>query len=221
MRPINLDTIPHLLRCSQQMLQEKIDSFMARFYAKWWGVELGLDCTFCGMPKFHRMPGSQITIGDGCRFLSTFSSNLHGLDRGCMFTTFSPESSLLIGAGSGFSGTVISVATRIEIGKRVFCGANTSITDSDAHSLDFRQRSPKHFGQSGQDFSEDVKSAPIRIGDDVFLGSRVIVLKGVTIGKGTVVGAGSVVSSSLPEKVIAAGQPARVIKNIQDIYPGI
>jgi acetyltransferase-like isoleucine patch superfamily enzyme len=52
----------------------------------------------------------------------------------------------------------------------------------------------------------------IEIGDDVWLGYGVVVLSGVSIGEGTVVGAGSVVTKSLPRGVIAAGSPARVIR---------
>ena len=54
-------------------------------------------------------------------------------------------------------------------------------------------------------------TAPIIIGDDVWLGSKSVVLKGVSIGKGAVVGAGAVVTRSLPSGVIAVGAPARVI----------
>lgn len=57
-------------------------------------------------------------------------------------------------------------------------------------------------------------AAPITIGDNVWLGGGVIVCPGVTIGANTVVGAGSVVTRDLPEKVFAAGNPARVIKTL-------
>lgn len=55
-------------------------------------------------------------------------------------------------------------------------------------------------------------AAPITIGDNVWLGGGVIVCAGVTIAANTVVGAGSVVTRDLPEKVFAAGNPARVIR---------
>ncbi|MDD5448572.1 MAG: acyltransferase [Actinomycetota bacterium] len=54
--------------------------------------------------------------------------------------------------------------------------------------------------------------APISIGKDCWIGSEVVVLKGVTIGDGAVVGAGSVVTKDIPEYCIAAGVPARVLK---------
>nr|WP_042182374.1 sugar O-acetyltransferase [Kibdelosporangium sp. MJ126-NF4] len=57
-------------------------------------------------------------------------------------------------------------------------------------------------------------AAPITIGDNVWMGGGVIVCPGVTIGSNTVVGAGSVVTRDLPEKVFAAGNPCRVIKQL-------
>lgn len=55
-------------------------------------------------------------------------------------------------------------------------------------------------------------AAPIRIGDNVWFGGGVIVCPGVTIGSDTVVGAGSVVTRDLPDRVFAAGNPARVVR---------
>lgn len=57
---------------------------------------------------------------------------------------------------------------------------------------------------------------PIKIGKNVWLGGGVIVLPGVEIGENTVIGAGSVVTKSLPANVVAAGNPARVLKEITD-----
>ena len=59
--------------------------------------------------------------------------------------------------------------------------------------------------------------AEVRIGRNAWLGSNVMVLRGVTIGDDTVVGAGSVVSRSLPAGVIAAGNPARVVRSLEDV----
>ena len=59
-------------------------------------------------------------------------------------------------------------------------------------------------------------TAPVVLEQNVWLGEGVRVLKGVTIGENTVVGAGSVVSRSLPANVIAAGNPARMIKPLPE-----
>jgi acetyltransferase-like isoleucine patch superfamily enzyme len=60
-------------------------------------------------------------------------------------------------------------------------------------------------------------SAPVLIGSDVFLGARSIVMKGVTIGSGSVIGAGSIVTKDIPANVVAAGNPAKVIRQITRI----
>jgi len=57
-----------------------------------------------------------------------------------------------------------------------------------------------------------VETAPIRIGDDVWLGLNVVVLKGVTIGEGSVIAAGSVVVESVPAHILAGGCPAKTIR---------
>jgi maltose O-acetyltransferase len=58
------------------------------------------------------------------------------------------------------------------------------------------------------------RAEPIAIGDNVWFGGGVIVCAGVTVGDNTVVGAGSVVTRDLPARVLAAGNPARVIRNL-------
>lgn len=59
-------------------------------------------------------------------------------------------------------------------------------------------------------------SLPIHIGDDVWIGANVVVLPGVTIGNGSVIGAGSVVTHDIPDHVVAAGTPCRVLREITD-----
>lgn len=60
------------------------------------------------------------------------------------------------------------------------------------------------------------KSKAIVIGDDVLIGANSMVLKGVTIGARSVIGAGSVVTCNIPDDVIAAGNPAKVIKILRE-----
>jgi maltose O-acetyltransferase len=56
------------------------------------------------------------------------------------------------------------------------------------------------------------KYPPVRIGDDVWIGTRAIILPGITIGKGAIIGAGAVVTKDVPPYAICAGNPARVIR---------
>jgi maltose O-acetyltransferase len=53
---------------------------------------------------------------------------------------------------------------------------------------------------------------PVHIGDDVWIGRRVIILPGVTIGNGCVIGAGAVIAKSIPDNAIVVGNPAKIIK---------
>lgn len=91
----------------------------------------------------------------------------------------------------------------IRVGADGLFGAHVEIFDSDFHDLHPRRR---HAGTP--------RMAPVDIGDNVFMGMSVKVLKGVTIGADSVIGAGSIVTSSIPPGVIAAGNPARVVREL-------
>lgn len=188
----------HYLYCLGKSVLVFSHSFFSRIAAFWWNVDLGNGCLFLGQTKFRRYPNSIITIGANCKFNSLPSSNLIGVNRPCILSTLQKGAKIKIGEGCGFSGTVIGCALQITLGKNVRCGANTTINDTDWHFDDPR---------TGPDM-------PVEIGDNVWLGVNVTVLKGVSIGEGTVVGAGSVVTKSLPAHVVAGGVPAKVIRSI-------
>jgi len=166
-----------------------------------WGVKLGRNTKFDGKCHFERFPGTIISIGDNCQFRSRENSNLIGINRPCSLSTINSKyrAKIEIGSNCGFSGTVIGAFKNIKIGNNVRCGANTLITDSDWHLDDPRSGEP----------------LDVEIGDNVWLGVNTVVLKGVSIGKNTVIGANSVVTKSIPENIIAAGNPCRVIKKIE------
>jgi acetyltransferase-like isoleucine patch superfamily enzyme len=99
-------------------------------------------------------------------------------------------------------GVRISSASEVVIGDNCMMAQNTYIMDSDWHDV---------YDRSG--FIE-AKSAPIRIGNNVWLGDSVIVCKGVNIGDNSVIGAGAVVVKEIPPNVVAAGNPAVVVKHL-------
>lgn len=98
-------------------------------------------------------------------------------------------------------GVKIAAADAIHIGNNCMLAANVSITDSDWHGVYNRIRPFRC-------------TAPVTLGNNVWIGERTLVLKGVHIGDNSIIGAGSVVTKNIPANVIAAGNPARVIKAI-------
>ena len=86
-------------------------------------------------------------------------------------------------------------------------GGGTSVYTTDFHSLDPTIRA------SNEDMKHR-KFAPVVIGDNVFVGAKCIILKGVTIGENSIIGAGSVVTKSIPANEIWAGNPAKFIRKI-------
>jgi acetyltransferase-like isoleucine patch superfamily enzyme len=90
--------------------------------------------------------------------------------------------------------------------------------DSDTHPLDYLKRRRNYActrqNMSERELAELNPSAPIVIEDDVWIGARCQILKGVTIGARSVIAAGSVVTKDIPSDVVAGGVPCRVIRNL-------
>ena len=107
-------------------------------------------------------------------------------------------------------------AVRLRIGDRVLIGHNSSIFDSDTHPLNARDRHRQYVEiiTRGHPKELNLREEPVTIADDVWIGSNVVVLKGVTIGRAAVIGAGSIVTDDIPPYVLAAGNPARVIREL-------
>lgn len=116
---------------------------------------------------------------------------------------------LNIGDNVGISGACLWAHESISIGNNVKIGGDSIIIDSDCHSLDATLRSSL--------FDQQRKvNKPIIIEDNVLIGAKCIVLKGVTIGARSVIGAGSVVVKDIPADCIAAGNPCKVIKYLSN-----
>lgn len=160
---------------------------------------------FSGLP-WIRIGGRKSTIQIGRRFsaVSNISNNSFGIIQRVMIRTVGHEARIVIGDDVGVSGCTISAAQSITIGNHVLVGSGAIICDTDAHPV-----SPEERRKGGKG-----ACAPIVVEDDVFIGARAIVLKGVTIGKGSVIGAGAVVTKSIPSRSIAVGNPAHVVRHI-------
>lgn len=100
--------------------------------------------------------------------------------------------------------TIVMATEKVEIGADCLIGPNCYITDTD------------HGIAAGELMrAQPLRTKPVLIGDGVWLGANVSVLKGVKIGDGAVIGAGSVVSADIAPHMIAVGVPARVIRRRQ------
>ena len=123
----------------------------------------------------------------------------------CYVEVSRPEASIVLGDRVEFNNNSMlkSEGAGITVMRDGLFGAHVEIFDSNFHDLHPARR------RTGAQ-----KMAPVEIGENAFVGMSVKILKGVTVGADTVIGAGSVVSSSLPSGVIAAGNPARVIREL-------
>jgi maltose O-acetyltransferase len=109
-----------------------------------------------------------------------------------------PGGYLEIGNHNYINGAFISASSKVVLGNNIKIGPQTMIMDSDFHDT--------------SDHNKEGLSSEIIIEDDVWLGARSTVLKGVHIGKGAVVAIGAVVTRDVPANAIVGGIPAKIIK---------
>lgn len=169
-----------------------------RIKIKWWSWKFRRHCTNAGNRLTVLGPcavhsSGEMKVGDG---LTIRSRKFNMVEITC-----AANAKLTFGNRVFLNqGVRIACTNEVTLGDNALIGDETVILDSDYHGV-----------ADGK-----TKSAPVHIERDVWLGTRVIVLRGVTIGEGSVVGAGAVVTRSLPPRVFAAGVPARVVKNLSE-----
>jgi acetyltransferase-like isoleucine patch superfamily enzyme len=161
---------------------------------------------FHSLPLIQKCKGSKIVIGTNFVACSNPKNNSIGVFQKVIIKTCLPGSIIRIGNNVGISGVTISSNLSIQIGNNVLIGSGVLITDNDAHSVN-----PKFRNDSSK-----ILMWPIVIEDDVFIGARAIILKGVTIGFGALVGAGSVVTRDVEAFSIVAGNPAKKVGDVRD-----
>ncbi|MFC4693438.1 MULTISPECIES: sugar O-acetyltransferase [Geodermatophilus] len=116
----------------------------------------------------------------------------------------------------------VDYGSRIRVGARCFANVGLVALDVAAITIgddvqigpNVQLLTPTHPVEPGPRRDKWEAARPITIGDNVWLGGGVIVLPGVSIGADTVVGAGSVVTRDLPAGVVAVGNPARVVREL-------
>lgn len=172
------------------------------------GVILGEKNNFFGRPIISMVPNSNISIASKVTLCSVSEYTALGVNHPVILRTLREEAAIRIGSDVGISGGSICAALSITVGNKCLIGANVTISDSDFHAI---KSSNRRYNIN----VEDIAASPIVIGDNVFIGTGSIILKGVSIGDNSVIGAGSVVTKSFPKDSILAGNPARLIGHVQ------
>ena len=170
------------------------------------GVKVGRNFKLGGIPKVHLSKGSKVIIGNNCAMRSWAKFSDTGENRPTVIRT-RKQGYIHIGDNTGITSTLLFSESKIVIGDNVKIGGGTRIFDTNFHSTDASIRASK-------EDTKYVKSLPIIIGNNVFIGTGCIITKGVIIGDNSIIAAGSVVVKSIPANQIWGGNPAKYIKNI-------
>lgn len=134
---------------------------------------------------FRIADSGNVSIGDQVRIARGIKAYVKG--------------NLIIGSNTYINPNCLLIAsTSVAIGSGCAISWDVQIIDDDLHQVLVDQTSRP-------------RTLPIVIGDNVWIGARVLILKGVTIGKGSIIGAGSVVTRDVPEYSVVVGNPARLI----------
>ncbi|MDY6823127.1 MAG: acyltransferase [Thermodesulfobacteriota bacterium] len=146
--------------------------------------------------------GANVYLGD---HISVMASADHQV-RFSVWTDHPDPDGIFVGDACLISpGVRISAAKRITIGHSCMIASGAYITDSDWHGLYNRVATGT--------------AAPVTLEENVWLGDNAIVCKGVTIGRNSIIGARSVVLHDIPPNVVAAGNPAKPIRELTDDEP--
>jgi len=148
--------------------------------------------------------GKKCSIGKNVK-IASLDNNFHLDNRVTLRSNviIAGKGSLHIGSGTSINeSSIIACTESVKIGKNVMLAPRCYILDVD-HAYEDKKTPISKQGY---------KTSPVKIEDGVWLGAQVVVTRGVTIEKGAIVAANSVVTKDIPAYSIAAGVPAKVIK---------
>ena len=169
-----------------------------RIWCRLQGANVHPSALIHGFPRIVVKSGATIRIGAGVTINAAGWSNAHNDGRRTVLFA-GPDATIDLQPNCGLSSTRIIAYQQIVIGESSLIGAGSLICDSDMHEIPLGSSKP-------------VRKSAISVGKGVFIGAGSTLLKGVKIGDGAVVGASSVVTGEIPAGTIAAGNPARVLR---------
>jgi len=195
-------------------LASHVMSDVEKDYFKERGVTLmGKVLVLGTLPLIKNQFGSVLQIGNGTILNSDNENSNTPIPTPVKFV-IGKNSIIKIGDNCDLNGVAITAYQSVVIGNRVQIGAGGLITDTDLHPVNIDDRRKQILGEAFP--IAQVAKSEVVIEDDVWIGFGVMVLKGVRIGRGAIVGAGSVVTKDVPAFSIAGGNPAKVLKVIDE-----
>jgi acetyltransferase-like isoleucine patch superfamily enzyme len=149
----------------------------------------------------------KILISDNCQINSGVRYNPIGGDTITRLVVRN-GGEIIIKKNVGISNSTLVSSARITIGENTIIGGSCKIWDTDFHPINSIDRLSKP--------EKNIKSEPIIIGKNCFIGANSLILKGVEIGDNVVVAAGSIVTKDVIKNTIVAGSPAKFIKKLEN-----
>jgi len=189
-------------------IPERIGAVSIFFYRRIFSnFRTGKNIKCWGTVCIRKTAEGKISIGDNVRIGSDFKRAGIALYSKVKLTVFG-NSRIIIGNNVALSGVSITArTTSIEIMDGTIIAPNVIIIDSDFHTLWPPEDRTYRMGYEND--------RPVKINKNVWIGINSLILKGVTIGENSIIGAGSVVTKDIPPNVLAAGNPAHIIRNLE------
>lgn len=204
LKPKQLFKIDWPAFCRHNFLSRSVRRSGRGFLVPYWGARLKIsrsarinlqdgDLTVNFFETAQRAAGASFIVGPGASVdVAGNFSMLYGAD-----VKIFENGKLSLGSGYSNAGLQIRCKHSIRIGKNAAIAKDVVIMDSDAHEI-------KYDGYA--------MNQGVCIEDNVWIGTRAMILKGVTVGEGSIIAAGAIVTKDVPPRSMAAGVPAKVIK---------
>lgn len=185
-----------------------LPGLMAYFKGLYYKIKFKLFFKNVKIGRHFRVYGKLIITGPGRVIFGNDCFIISQVTKTVRIKSMLPDSKLILGNHVGLNGTSIVCREKISIGDYSNI-ADAYITDTSAHPISIDRRLYS---------AQDVPADNVYIGKNVWVSVNSVILKGVHIGDNSVIGACSLIRESLPPNVLAAGIPAKIIRELPTSY---